>query len=660
MADIKSKLILDNTQFNKAAKTSRKLISGVGAGLGAVAGAARTASIALVGVAAAFTATIAVSTRYIDRLGKVSKTTGFAAETLQKFQFAAEQSGVSADQAAVALRRFARRLGEAQKGTGELAPTLKKLGIDLFTTSGRLKTAQEVLFELADGINGARNESEQLAIAFKAFDSEGAELVETLRDGSAGLRAFFDEADNLGFVLSTSAIQGVEDFADEFNRLQKVISGLVNQFTAALAPALQDVNKTFREFIQLKIADAGGLEEFGKFLKDEFLKILASTIKGIESLLNAIISFANVLALLLNRIGKLSLIDLDIFPELNLNAREQELQDYLKEVKQVASAMALGDKETSSFFDTIKIDVDDVIAKLKEFGFATEELEGIADRMRNKSTLLSPFEFRDISDEFVAALPNLDKQLFKTKDFSGFIDMLLGNLEENKAAAQEQVDAIEEVVVTGQNLIGETLLGKIFGVGPVQRFWDQWYESGEKSLERFSAVAGLVLGVELVEKIKQGFENSDIGDFTKTLADGLVKGVQMFEDSLADAIVNGKADFSDLADHLKQVLAKAMVQKFVTGPIMALFGLAGGGPAKAGQPYIVGEEGPELFVPKQSGTVIPNDQTMAMAGGAGMGGGGQVTYNINAVDARSFKQLVASDPEYLYNVTQVGARRQPR
>ena len=280
--------------------------------------------------------------------------------------------------------------------------------------------------------------------------------------------------------------------------------------------------------------------------------------------------------------------------------------------------------------------------------------------MRNKSTLLSPFEFRDISDEFVAALPNLDKQLFKTKDFSGFIDMLLGNLEENKAAAQEQVDAIEEVVVTGQNLIGETLLGKIFGVGPVQRFWDQWYDAGEKSLERFSAVAGLVLGVELVEKIKQGFENSDIGDFTKTLADGLVKGVQMFEDSLADAIVNGKADFSDLADHLKQVLAKAMVQKFITGPIMGLFGLASGGPAKAGQPYIVGEEGPELFIPKASGTVIPNDQTMAMAGGPGLGGGGQVTYNINAVDARSFKELVASDPEYLYNVTQVGARRQPR
>jgi hypothetical protein len=37
-----------------------------------------------------------------------------------------------------------------------------------------------------------------------------------------------------------------------------------------------------------------------------------------------------------------------------------------------------------------------------------------------------------------------------------------------------------------------------------------------------------------------------------------------------------------------------------------------------------------------------------------------VTYNINAVDARSFRQLVASDPEFIYTVTQAGRRRIPR
>jgi lambda family phage tail tape measure protein len=46
-----------------------------------------------------------------------------------------------------------------------------------------------------------------------------------------------------------------------------------------------------------------------------------------------------------------------------------------------------------------------------------------------------------------------------------------------------------------------------------------------------------------------------------------------------------------------------------------LVGLAGGGPAYAGSAYLVGEDGPELFMPRTSGTVIPTGQTAAMLGG---------------------------------------------
>ena len=45
--------------------------------------------------------------------------------------------------------------------------------------------------------------------------------------------------------------------------------------------------------------------------------------------------------------------------------------------------------------------------------------------------------------------------------------------------------------------------------------------------------------------------------------------------------------------------------------------LASGGPVSAGSTYLVGEEGPELFRPTNSGTIIPNNQ---LGGGAGVGG----------------------------------------
>ncbi len=64
---------------------------------------------------------------------------------------------------------------------------------------------------------------------------------------------------------------------------------------------------------------------------------------------------------------------------------------------------------------------------------------------------------------------------------------------------------------------------------------------------------------------------------------------------------------------------------------------AKGGPVGAGKPYIVGEEGPELFVPNTSGGIVPN--------GAMGGGGISVTiqagaYLGSAADAREFAQRV--------------------
>ena len=52
--------------------------------------------------------------------------------------------------------------------------------------------------------------------------------------------------------------------------------------------------------------------------------------------------------------------------------------------------------------------------------------------------------------------------------------------------------------------------------------------------------------------------------------------------------------------------------------IPGVSGRAAGGPVTAGTPYMVGEKGPEPFVPGQSGTIIPNNAI----------GGGGTTVNV--------------------------------
>lgn len=642
MADIKSKLVLDNTQFNKAAKTSKKLIGGVGAGLSAVGGAAKTAAIAITAATGAFTAMVAINVSNIDRLGKVAKTTGFAAETLQKFQFAAEQSGITSDNAALALRRFARRLGEAQKGAGELLPALKKLGIQTRDNAGNLKSAEQVLFEFADGISKTENASAKLSLAFKAFDSEGAELVNVLRNGSAGLNEFFDEADRLGFVLNTKAIQGVEDFNDSFGKLKITVTGLSRQFTAALAPALDGVTTTLTEFILDTVEAQGGMEEFGKYLKDQFLTIVQNLTRAFVSLFNVVVNVANGIQKALASMGVIE--DTEALKATIAELRAESNKGFFQ-------------LDGRSFFKVM-------IGQYKELQDEFGTFEFMSDADLAKAVTILEAKLKDMQDRGVGVnllKPITQEELSKMLNF-------VESYKEESIKANEQI--IEEIVTSAKKLkptLLDIMLDALFPVDAVNKFFDTYDNEAATTAEKVKA-AFVMVGEAITQalpNLKDKLANSGIGNFTATLEDGLVKAGQMLEDSLASAIATGKADFSSLGDHIKQVLAKAMIQKFFTGPLLAMFGLPGlasGGPAKAGQPYIVGEKGPELFIPKNSGTVIPNDQTEAMAGGGGMGmgGGGQVTYNINAVDARSFKELVAADPEYIYNVTQVGARRQPR
>jgi hypothetical protein len=111
--------------------------------------------------------------------------------------------------------------------------------------------------------------------------------------------------------------------------------------------------------------------------------------------------------------------------------------------------------------------------------------------------------------------------------------------------------------------------------------------------------------------------------------------------SIRDAYDSGKISLEEYNEAVKQLNQQMqMIQsKTVTltvrtslidqyglwgqGPNNAYIGLAEGnraigGPVLSHTPYIVGEEGPELFVPNASGNIIPNNK---LSGGGSMGGG---------------------------------------
>jgi hypothetical protein len=85
------------------------------------------------------------------------------------------------------------------------------------------------------------------------------------------------------------------------------------------------------------------------------------------------------------------------------------------------------------------------------------------------------------------------------------------------------------------------------------------------------------------------------------------------------------------------IKAVASAGKAIGGAIGGALGFGGGramgGPVSARTAYVVGERGPELFVPGSSGSIIPN----------GMGGGTIINLTVNgAIDSESTARQIVS------------------
>jgi hypothetical protein len=139
------------------------------------------------------------------------------------------------------------------------------------------------------------------------------------------------------------------------------------------------------------------------------------------------------------------------------------------------------------------------------------------------------------------------------------------------------------------------------------------------------------------------------------------------EDMIVNFTKTGKLEFKSFLGSIVEQILRSQIQQVLAqsfkiggassggssffGDLFSAFisggSRAAGGPVSAGRAYTVGESGPETFVPTGAGSVVPGT------------GATSVTYNINAVDASSFRTLVASDPEFIFAVTEQGRRRFP-
>lgn len=132
-------------------------------------------------------------------------------------------------------------------------------------------------------------------------------------------------------------------------------------------------------------------------------------------------------------------------------------------------------------------------------------------------------------------------------------------------------------------------------------------------------------------------------DTSKLMENSTVNAIKGMEDAIVNFVMTGKSSFKDLVNSIIADLIRIQIRKslegsfdFISSAFGSLFGKrAMGGSVAAGQPYLVGEKGAELFVPNQSGNIVPNNQMAAT-------GGTNINFTIQATDTSGFDQLLTS------------------
>ena len=264
-------------QSKAAFETFKKGLSDLRDGMQTVAAAA-TAT----GTAIAYTIK-SVSDGAVE-LTNLSKTTGIATKTLQEYKYAAESVGVSSETVTSDLQMLIETMSSPIPG--EFNEALFMMGIGIRDASGQMKSADALLGDIADKLNGM---NEQKALQWANRLGLSNDTLVLIKQGRLSLEQLRKEANALGAVIPEETLKRGAEFKKSLNALEFAFKGIGRTVALSVAPGLTNVVSSMKDWI---IANSQiikqGIEKTAKGLGDGLTgttDILVRFIKNIKGFL---------------------------------------------------------------------------------------------------------------------------------------------------------------------------------------------------------------------------------------------------------------------------------------------------------------------------------------------------------------------------------------
>lgn len=231
---------------------TRAAFESVGQGLQGlkVNAVAVTSVLGTLGVTAAaltFASSIKGAIDQADSLNKLSQRTGIAAESLSQLQFAAKLSDVSTESLTAGIKKLNVSISEGLAGDKEKVAMFKALGVTLTDATGKAKSADQVLMQMADTFSTARDGAGKTALAVGLLGKAGDEMIPLLNGGSGAIKDMMEKAQKLGLTISTEFAKQSEEFNDNLTILRTSSDRLAVSLAGGLVGSLGKVARAMAD-----------------------------------------------------------------------------------------------------------------------------------------------------------------------------------------------------------------------------------------------------------------------------------------------------------------------------------------------------------------------------------------------------------------------------
>jgi len=250
---------------------------------------------------------LAVETANVGREAeRVANMFGMSTQSVQELQYAAQVTNVPVTVLQTSLGQLARHIAEAERGSKQARDSFSRMGLSFRDASGNVKSADQLLGELADKIAKMPAGLERAGMASELLGARtGVRLLPLLERGAAGIAELRKEAIALGDVFTDEQIKRSDEFAVASIRAQGALKGIGFAIGSAILPLLTPLLDRFTKWVILNRDWIASEAEYYAEQLGERLKSLADFLQEVNDAVESTIGWTD---LLVGGLGILSVV----------------------------------------------------------------------------------------------------------------------------------------------------------------------------------------------------------------------------------------------------------------------------------------------------------------------------------------------------------------